>query len=103
MAQPMSDDLAHVRAEFERWRSEAAGRGRIPDRLWRVAISLLHNHALSPVGRELHLIVGDLKKRVPAAAVLDGWSERLDGVVGPPVTEGSPLACSCSPSSRRAS
>ena len=45
MAQPMSDDLARVGAEFERWRSEAAGRGRIPDRLWRVAILLLETHA----------------------------------------------------------
>jgi hypothetical protein len=68
MAQPMSDELARVRAEFERWRSEAAGRGRIPDRLWRAAISLLGTHAPSTVCRELRLSATDLKKRRQALA-----------------------------------
>lgn len=63
MSQTMSDDLARVRAEFERWRSESAGRGRIPDRLWRAAISLLQTHAPSTVCRELRLSATDLKKR----------------------------------------
>jgi hypothetical protein len=57
----MSDDLSRVRADFERWRSEAAGRGRIPDRLWRAALSLLETPAPSTVCRELHLSSTDLK------------------------------------------
>ena len=71
MSQPMSDDLARVRAEFERWRSEAAGRGRIPDRLWRAAISLLEAHAPSTVCRELRLSAGDLKKRRQSLAAVE--------------------------------
>ena len=68
MTQSMSDDLARVSADFERWRSEAAGRGRIPDRLWRAALSLLHTHAPSTVCRELRLSPAELKKWPQALA-----------------------------------
>jgi hypothetical protein len=40
LSHPQTDDLARVRAEFERRRSESSGRGRIPDRLWHAAVNL---------------------------------------------------------------
>jgi hypothetical protein len=67
-AQPKTVELARVRAEFERWRAERAGWGRIPDRLWRAAVSLLQTHAPSTVCRELRLSATDLKKRRQALA-----------------------------------
>ena len=63
MTHTQTDDLARVRADFERWRSETAGHGRIPDRLWRAAVNLLQSHAVSIVCKELRLSAGDLKKR----------------------------------------
>lgn len=63
MTQTKTDDLARVRAEFEQWRSQSSGRGRIPDRLWRMAIGLLDHTSPSVVCRELRLAAGDLKKR----------------------------------------
>jgi hypothetical protein len=63
MTHPQPDDLARVRADFERWRSESSGRGHIPDRLWREAVNLLQSHAVSVVCKELRLSAGDLKKR----------------------------------------
>jgi hypothetical protein len=43
--------LAHVRAEFDQWRSGRSGRGRIPDRLWRLAVSLLDSFSIAVVYR----------------------------------------------------
>lgn len=63
MSQTYTDDLARMREEFEQWRSQSSGRGRIPDRLWRMAIDLLDHVSPSVVCRELHLAAGDLKKR----------------------------------------
>ena len=73
MSQSHSNDLAHVREEFEKWRSQSSGRGRIPDRLWRLAIDLLDHVSTSVVCRELHLAAGDLKKRrLALAGAVDG-------------------------------
>jgi hypothetical protein len=54
--------LARVRTEFDQWRSGRSGRGRIPDRLWRLAVSLLDSFSTAVVCRELHLSAGDLRK-----------------------------------------
>lgn len=54
--------LARVRAEFDQWRSGRSGRGRIPDRLWRLAVSLLDSFSTAVVCRELRLSAGDLRK-----------------------------------------
>ena len=65
--------LARVRAEFDQWRSGRSGRGRIPDRLWRLAVSLLGSFSVAVVCRELHLSAGDLRKHRQA---LDTKAER---------------------------
>jgi hypothetical protein len=67
------DDVtpARVRAEFDRWRTESSGRGRIPDRLWREAVGLLQAHAMAVVFKELRLSATDLKKRRQALVTND--------------------------------
>ena len=67
-ALPKSVELARVRSQFQQWRKEGPGRGRIPDRLWRDALSLLHSHSLSTVCKELGLSPASLKRRRDAAA-----------------------------------
>ena len=37
--QPKALNLARMRSEFEHWRSDGSGRGRIPERLWRAALA----------------------------------------------------------------
>jgi hypothetical protein len=58
------DDLAlsRIRAEFDQWRAGRSGRGRIPDRLWRLAVSLLDSFSTAVVCKELRLSAGDLRK-----------------------------------------
>src|SRR4029450_5972226 len=58
-----NDALARGRAEFDLWRAGRSGRGRIPDRLWRSALSLLDLHAPATVCKELRLSASELKKR----------------------------------------
>jgi hypothetical protein len=58
-----NDALARVRAEFDLWRAGRSGRGRIPDRLWRSALSLLDLHAAATVCKDLRLSASELKKR----------------------------------------
>jgi hypothetical protein len=65
--------LARVRAEFDQWRSGRSGRGRIPDRLWRLAVSLLDSFSTAVVCRELRLSAGDLRKHRQA---LDAKADR---------------------------
>lgn len=45
--------LARVRVEFDQWRAGRSGRGRIPDRLWRLAVALLDSFSTAVVCREL--------------------------------------------------
>ena len=54
--------LARVRAEFNQWRAGRSGRGRIPDRLWQLAVSVLDSVSPAVVCKELHLSAGDLRK-----------------------------------------
>jgi hypothetical protein len=54
--------LSRIRAEFDRWRAGRSGRGRIPDRLWRLAVSLLDSFSTAVVCKELRLSAGDLHK-----------------------------------------
>jgi hypothetical protein len=53
--------LARVRTEFDQWRSGRSGRGRIPDRLWRLAVSLLDSCSAAVVCKELGLSPGALR------------------------------------------
>jgi hypothetical protein len=54
--------LARVRAEFDEWRSGRCGRGRIPDRLWLQAVSLLDSCSAAVVCKELQLSPAALRK-----------------------------------------
>ena len=57
-------DLQDVRAQFERWRRERAGKDRIPETLWEAAVRISSSHSLHHVSRALRLNHSDLKKRV---------------------------------------
>ena len=58
--------LARVRAEFDHWRATRSGRGRIPDRLWRLAVSLLDSCSTTAICKELRVSARDLHKHRPA-------------------------------------
>jgi hypothetical protein len=60
-SQPQCDYLAHVCTDFEQWRSQSSGRGRILERLWRMAVDLLDHVSTSVVCRELRLAACDLE------------------------------------------
>lgn len=64
MAADVDDDLSRARAEFEHWRSHAAGRGRIPSHLWAMALSLVEHHSVATVCGELGLNPGRLRARL---------------------------------------
>src|SRR4051794_25049514 len=61
-----TDSLARIRAEFDQWRSSGSGRGRILDRLWRLAVSLLNTFPTLLVCKDLGLGARDLNPRPPA-------------------------------------
>ena len=64
MSADVVDDLSLTRAEFERWRSHASGRGRIPAHLWAQALALVEQHGVSSVCRELGLNAGRVRARL---------------------------------------
>lgn len=57
------DDLARARHAFEAWRANRTSRTRIPQGLWRTAVSLLDHHPVTRVARELRLDPAELRKR----------------------------------------
>lgn len=58
-----SSDLEQVKAEFEAWRKQRAGREPIPERLWIAAIELLNHYPVSTVRKQLRLNLRQLKQR----------------------------------------
>lgn len=67
MSADVLDDLARARAEFSRWRASGSGRGRIPSRLWSLAISLVPSHGIAAVARELSINQGRLRTHLRQA------------------------------------
>ena len=57
-------DLDHVAHEFETWRTTRQHKGRIPDRLWDEALSLVRSYPPSMVAQRLHLNYSELKRRM---------------------------------------
>ena len=55
------DQVAH---EFEVWRTTRQHKGRIPDRLWQSALSLIKSYPASQVAQQIHLNYSDLKRRL---------------------------------------
>lgn len=56
-------DLSDVRAQFDALRSTKAGGGRIPDRLWSLAIARLSSHSATEVALQLGLRPERLRRR----------------------------------------
>lgn len=61
-------DLARVRGRLEAWREGRNG-GRIPQRLWALAVRLAKIHGLSRTAIALRLDYYSLKKQVEAAGI----------------------------------
>ena len=60
------DPLARAKQAFERWRQGRKRRGRIPDRLWRMAAEAASIHGVHATARELRLNPARLKEQLHA-------------------------------------
>lgn len=58
--------LARVKQEFDRWRGGRKWRGRIPDRLWRMAAEAASIHGVDATARQLRLNRTRLEEEVDA-------------------------------------
>src|SRR5436305_607252 len=67
METALSRDLNSIRAEFENWRAQRKGRERLPEKLWKSAISMLDYYPFHKVRKELNLNTKQLKKRAEAS------------------------------------
>jgi hypothetical protein len=61
-------DLARARSQFEAWRCRRQGRGRIPHRLWELAVRLVNRHGVSRTAAALRLDYYTLKERAEATS-----------------------------------
>jgi hypothetical protein len=61
-------DLVQGRNQFRAWRRGRLGGGRIPDRLWALAVRLVNRHGVSRTASALGLDYYSLKKRAEQAA-----------------------------------
>jgi hypothetical protein len=59
-----STTLESVRVELEHWRGTREKSGRIPNRIWSQAISLLDKHSMSEICRMLRLSHTQLKNKI---------------------------------------
>lgn len=64
----LSGDLVRGRNRFRAWRERRTGDGRIPRRLWALAVRLAKRHGISRTAIALRLDYYSLKKQVEAAA-----------------------------------
>jgi len=64
----LPQDLARARTRFQAWRCQRQGRGRIPQRLWALAVRLVKRHGVSRTALALRLDYYSLKERAEAAA-----------------------------------
>lgn len=70
------EDLALVKQKFQKWRLTRKHRGRIPEKLWQLAVKLTSTYAISRVSRELGLSFPALKNRLevyskPCSDIID--------------------------------
>ena len=63
----LPQDLARVQNQFRAWRCRRQTGGRIPHRLWALAVRLVSQHGLSRTATALGLDYYSLRKRVEAA------------------------------------
>lgn len=64
----LPQDLARARGRFQAWRWRRPAGGRIPRRLWALAVRLVSRHGVSRTARALGLAYYGLKKRAEGAA-----------------------------------
>jgi len=64
----LPQDLARAQNQFQAWRCQRRGGGRIPQRLWTLAIRLVNRHGVSRTASALRLDYYSLKERAEAAA-----------------------------------
>jgi hypothetical protein len=60
-------DLVRGRSQFEAWRGQSGGRGRIPDALWATAVRLAKVYGIGRTAKVLGLDYDRLKTRAAAA------------------------------------
>jgi hypothetical protein len=63
----LPSDLARGRDQFQAWREQRTGRGRIPHALWTLAVRLAKRHGVSRTAAVLGLDYDSLKKRAETA------------------------------------
>lgn len=71
------DGFGATARRIAKWRKTRQGRGRMPEELWREAVTLAGVHGMMPTVRALQLDYGRLKKRVAAAGGLQTAEPRL--------------------------
>ena len=59
----LPDKLAQGLRQFEQWRRQREGRGRVPDDLWSLAVELAREFGVSRTARTLRLAHNTLKKK----------------------------------------
>jgi hypothetical protein len=64
----LPNDLAQGRSQFLAWRGRRHAGGRIPQRLWDLAVQLAHTHGLRRTASTLGLDYYSLKKRADETA-----------------------------------
>jgi hypothetical protein len=64
----LPQDLARARTRFQAWRYRRQAGGRIPQRLWALAVGLVNRHGVSRTATALGLDYYSLKERAEAAA-----------------------------------
>ena len=64
----LPSELRAVQRQFEKWRASRPRLMRIPDSLWRAAVSLYPRHSLNQICRVLHLENTALWRHVPPSA-----------------------------------
>jgi hypothetical protein len=64
----LTNDLLRGRSQFQAWRARRQAGGRIPERLWALAVRLANRHGLSRTASALGLDYYSLKKRAEQAA-----------------------------------
>jgi hypothetical protein len=64
----LPQDLVQARSRFQAWRGRCQAGGRIPKRLWALAVRLGARHGVSRTATALRLDYYSLKERVEAAA-----------------------------------
>jgi hypothetical protein len=73
----ISQSLRELRERFERWREKRQKQGQVPEELWKAAVRVAQENAVSRVSRELGLDYRKLKMRVEKGVAAQGINRNL--------------------------